>query len=274
MSTLYISDLDGTLLQPECCLSDYTVCGLRELILKRGIHFTVATARTAATVVGLMADVPLKMPVILMSGVLVYSIEARKYQSVMPLNRKAFFNVLDVIRRYNIPCFVYTLVDDIMNTYFEALSTPFMRRFYETRVAAGKKFTKTVSFTNISDDSLIFISASGRRDMLEPTVRELDNISEIRYELYHDVYDTDGTWLLEIANKNASKYTAVNYLQKTYGFDEIVCFGDNLNDLPMFDASDRCYAVANARDEVKSAADGIIGDNTSDGVIKWLLENT
>ena len=46
-----------------------------------------------------------------------------------------------------------------------------------------------------------------------------------------------------------------------------------MNDLPMFEISDEAYAVANAVDELKAAATGIIESNEDDGVAKWLLRH-
>ena len=43
--TLYVSDLDGTLLDPQERVSDFTARVIRELT-GRGIHFTYATARS------------------------------------------------------------------------------------------------------------------------------------------------------------------------------------------------------------------------------------
>ena len=43
--TLYVSDLDGTLLDPKERVSDFTARVIRELT-DRGIHFTYATARS------------------------------------------------------------------------------------------------------------------------------------------------------------------------------------------------------------------------------------
>jgi len=63
------------------------------------------------------------------------------------------------------------------------------------------------------------------------------------------------------------------YLWETYGFERIVDFGDNLNDLPMFAACDVKVAVENANPDVKAAADYICGANNNDGVVKWLEEN-
>ncbi|NLB45609.1 MAG: HAD hydrolase family protein, partial [Clostridiaceae bacterium] len=53
---LYLSDLDGTLLQPDATVSDYTRSVLNRLA-DENIHFSVATARTAATVRHILAGV-------------------------------------------------------------------------------------------------------------------------------------------------------------------------------------------------------------------------
>ena len=52
MSTLYVCDLDGTLLTPKAQLSPRTVTILNRL-LDRGLLFTVASARTPATANGI-----------------------------------------------------------------------------------------------------------------------------------------------------------------------------------------------------------------------------
>jgi Predicted hydrolases of the HAD superfamily len=58
-----------------------------------------------------------------------------------------------------------------------------------------------------------------------------------------------------------------------FGCSKIISFGDSINDIPMFEISDECYAVENAVDEIKAVATGIIDSNEDDGVAKWLLEN-
>ena len=57
------------------------------------------------------------------------------------------------------------------------------------------------------------------------------------------------------------------------GADRVVSFGDGKNDLPLFQASDACYAVANAVPELKKCATAVIGSNQEDGVAAWLRAN-
>ena len=88
---------------------------------------------------------------------------------------------------------------------------------------------------------------------------------------YLDVYN--GAWYLEIFSHKASKANGIRFIREHYGFSKVVAFGDNLNDLPMFEQADVKVAVGNARDEVKAAADYVIGTNDNDGVAEWLTTN-
>ncbi|MCM1416322.1 MAG: HAD family hydrolase, partial [bacterium] len=45
------------------------------------------------------------------------------------------------------------------------------------------------------------------------------------------------------------------------------------NDIPMFEISDECYAVANAAPELKALATDVIASNDEDGVAKWLARS-
>ena len=53
----------------------------------------------------------------------------------------------------------------------------------------------------------------------------------------------------------------------------MISFGDAVNDIPMFEISDECYAVSNAADELKAVATAVIDSNEDDGVAKWLAAN-
>ena len=49
-----------------------------------------------------------------------------------------------------------------------------------------------------------------------------------------------------------------------------MCFGDEVNDLPMFELADERYAVKNAAPELKKLATAVIGSNDEDAVARWL----
>ncbi|QXX81240.1 sugar-phosphatase [Providencia sp. R33] len=77
-------------------------------------------------------------------------------------------------------------------------------------------------------------------------------------------------YFLEVLNKNANKGLAIQALAQQLDLykHEIMCIGDQNNDLPMFDAAGICVAMENATEELKSRATYITSCNDSDGVAK------
>ncbi len=106
-------------------------------------------------------------------------------------------------------------------------------------------------------------------EKLNQMVEKLPNINSV---FYKDNYSKD-MWYLEIFSEKASKYHAVKFLREYLKVDEIIGFGDNQNDIPLFDACDKGYAVANAVEGLKHKADDVIRANTEDGVALWLQKN-
>ena len=70
--------------------------------------------------------------------------------------------------------------------------------------------------------------------------------------------------------KAASKARAAKHLKEMLGADRLVVFGDQVNDIPLFEAADEAYAVGNAVQALKDIATGVIGTNDEDAVVKWL----
>ena len=65
---------------------------------------------------------------------------------------------------------------------------------------------------------------------------------------------------------------ALETLKGLLGIEQVICFGDSENDLSMFEAADECYAPANAKDSIKSAATAIIGHHDEEGIARFLCE--
>lgn len=94
-------------------------------------------------------------------------------------------------------------------------------------------------------------------------------------EIY--IYRSKSTYL-ELAPRTISKATALELILKNnYGIamEEVMAFGDNYNDIDMLKAVGKGIAVANAREEVKAAADEVTLKSIEDGVAvaieKYLL---
>lgn len=273
MKTLYISDLDGTLLTPEAQLSDYTIKSLR-ILIENQVPFTIATARTSATVMRMFDPIPLKFPLILMNGVAIYDPIGQQYLKTQTLDPRAARNLFSLLEAHQLTGFLFGLDENNhLTTYYENLDSPINAAFYKERAEQyGKVFAKVPRFGDCIDKKLIYFSICEQESLLRPFYEELKKDHRLHIEFYKDIYHL-GHWYLEVCSFGSSKRTAAEYLKKHLGFDRIIGFGDNLNDIPLFEASDACYAVENAKEELKAIATGVIPSNTQDGVAKWLLEN-
>lgn len=271
MKTLYISDLDGTLLNAEAEISDYTAEALNSLI-EKGMNFSVATARTNATVVRMLENVNLTIPVILMNGVATYDIKNRTYVNIESISTKGKEILFDTVRNYIGSGFAYSIDNDELSTFYENTDSPNAIEFIREREEKyGKKFTKVESFNDCIDKNIVYFSIDDKKEKLEKAYGVLCSCPELHVEFYRDIYNTDH-WYMEVCSATASKKNALIKLKASSGFDRVVSFGDNLNDLPMFEVSDEAYAVENAKDEVKQKATAVIGRNTEDGVVKFLSD--
>lgn len=311
---LYVSDLDGTLLNSDALLNEDVPERLNRLIDK-GLCFTVATARTYATVNSIVKDVHLTYPMILMNGVMLYDPVSKSCINAEIIERDSVEYILKGRKKFGVTGFAYALSPEIsevtleseialnleknlksgvasnlkknsntgeenqiqksgrkMATYYEKIATEHMEKFYvERRDVYHKPFSKVEKLEDILGEDIIYFSICYEEEVLRPFYEYLKKDEKLNLNFYKDVYG-NGLWYLEISHKNASKYHGVQKLRAMLQPDAITGMGDNLNDIPLFEACDRCCAVGNAHKEVKERADYVLDTNLNAGVVKFLEE--
>lgn len=270
MKTLYISDLDGTLFNNNAELSDFTIKTINSFTEKGGL-FSAASARTFFTAMQILKPLKPSIPLVLMNGVMVYDLLKEEALNVYYFSDEAVKALNNALEKHNMTGFLYTFENNEQYTYYTEIFSDHAREFIELRIDRyNKEFKQVKSFRGI--ENVIYFSVAAEREKIEPLYKELKDCSELSAEFYRDVYN-EGFWYLEFSSKEASKKNAVLWLKEKYNIDKIVSFGDNYNDLSMFEISDECYAVSNAKEDVKKAATAVIDSNINDGVVKWILEN-
>ena len=78
--------------------------------------------------------------------------------------------------------------------------------------------------------------------------------------------------LIQVQSSEAGKWNALSLLAARWGIQpsEMICFGDDWDDLEMISRAGWGVAVGNALPEVKAAADEVTASNDRDGVAKAL----
>lgn len=266
---LYVTDLDGTLLQPDVTVSDMSADILARL-LADGLPLTAATARTCFSVMPILRDLPFQLPLILQNGAVLHDPVTDRIVSAAAIPPDAYLHVLQIYAAYGFNGFVFCVPGDHLRCCYTELSTQHMRDYYsERRERYDKPFDQVETLSMLADRNPVYLSLNAPKAKLDPVYAALQAVSGISIAYYQDVYEPD-IWYLEVSAPEASKYHGIQKLKALTGADTVVGFGDNLNDLPLFQACDVRIAVGNAADDLKALADLVIGKNTEDAVARYL----
>ena len=270
--TLYVSDMDGTLLGDDSQLSCGTVDTLNRVIGELGGLFTVATARTPATVVPLMQEVHATLPFIVIGGSAMWNPVTGSYEHTRGIDDLTVNAVADVFDRHGAHPFIYRRhgSNRLHAHHYGAMSAQ-EERFVAARQHLPLKrfFLDDIGYRH-SDDEALLIFAMNKYAVLKEIAEDLrQGVATCSVMLYHDIFD-ESEGYLEIFTAGTSKAGAIRELARQVGAARVVVFGDNRNDIAMMQAADHSVAVGNAFPEVQAAASEVIGPNTEDSVARWI----
>ena len=254
--TLFVSDLDGTLIDSRLTIPPESAAGINAAIA-RGDAFAVATARTPATVREILSPISGALPAVVMNGAGIYDFQKNAFVRLLPLQKPEAGAARAALDRLSMSGFWYTVRGDKLFVYYDRLENLSQQMFYDLRKANPMKVF--VQGRCPEGENPIFCCVIHGE---EPTARlaaALEGIPGMVFHRYQDSYDPK-TWYVEIYDQAATKAAGIQWLREKYGGDRVVCFGDNRNDLQMFAAADESYAVANAVPELKAAAAGVLSD--------------
>ena len=266
---LFVSDLDGTLINSKREVTKKSLKILNKLI-EEGVNFTIATARTPATTVEILKNLNLKLPVALMNGVVIYDTKELRYIDIKGIEKEAVNKVLDIFKNHKKSPLVYGVKDNHLWVYHKEFENVYEYNFYKERADKKlKTFVKVEDYNgSLSESNIINFVAFDNYEKIKAIAEEIKCIEGITVNYYKDVYEE--CYFLEAYSSEASKANGIKYLSKYIEYSKVICFGDNLNDIPMFELADEAYATANAAEEIKKIATDVIGSCEENGVAEFL----
>lgn len=271
---LFVSDLDGTLLRSDGTLSDFSRAALTGL-LTAGLAFTVASARSVVSMQAILGDLPLALPVIEFNGAFLSDFRTGRHLVVNALDPMLATDIYHALRQRNFAPFVSTFdgTDDCLHC--ETLTNDGASWYWSDRERAKDRRLRAWD-TGCLRHQIICLTTIGREaDMLEleAVLREIGG-TEVELHCFENAY-SPGWWWLTVHDRRATKDQAIRLLVEQFGFglENLVVFGDQINDLKMFQLAPVGVAVADAVPELKAIATQVIGPADEDSVAKFLLES-
>ena len=261
MKTLYISDLDGTLLQSDQRISR-TSCEIINSLIRDGMCFSYATARSLNTARTVTAGLDAKFPVILHNGTFIIDGSTSKRLISNSFTDDEALEIYTSLISGGVFPLVYALRNDAEKFSYDSRSVGRgIGGFLLTR-ATDPRRNPLKTDNGILDGEKYYFTCIDDRDKLQPLYDLLKDRFNCLFQ--KDIYS--GEYWLEILPHHATKANAALQLKALLGCDRIVSFGDSLNDLPLAEISDEFYAVANAHPQVKATATSTINTNNQNSV--------
>ncbi|MDR1358192.1 MAG: Cof-type HAD-IIB family hydrolase [Coriobacteriales bacterium] len=274
MIKLIVSDLDNTLLNSSSQVSSYT----GEVIARcqsEGYVFALATARARRAT----RDFALSSPVAAQrarSGVRNIRSEvlgAEIFPDYRITNNGATVWAADaLVSSLNIPG---EIVSQLMERF---LATPqvshIMVEYGDTCMTTVDESLWVPPYEIVRTDFLSFETFDTPKLSIECEDWEiahslLEGLPQVR------MYSNQGVPWHQVVSSKVDKGFGLQRVAEDLGVSpqEIVCFGDDVNDLPMLGSCATFVAVSNAVGQVKERATHVCDSNQEDGVAKWMEEN-
>jgi Cof subfamily protein (haloacid dehalogenase superfamily) len=274
MSRLFISDLDGTLLDEAARLSARSRDQLTRL-LAAGLPFSIASARSIHTIATILGDLPLSLPVIEFNGAFVTDLRTRRSLICHAVEPQIAESVMRWGLAAGIPPFVSTYVDGAQRLYPPSAHPNAGIAWYaESRIEArDERLQPPIDCLRTLEQSIVCVTLIARAAALTPIEAQIHaSFPESTNTLCYENRYSPGWHWLTVQSASATKDRALREVAALCGIgaEQVTVFGDEINDVPMFRAAGRGVAVENAIEPLKRIAHEVIGPHHADSVVEYL----
>lgn len=270
---LFISDLDGTLLDSTATLSAFTRRSLCEL-LEEGMNFTVASARGLVGMRQVLGDFPFKIPVIGSNGAFISDFQSGRHLHVQTLADDLKAEVAAFLIRQEFDPVLSTHSPQGDFIHITGLRNQGMALFEADKLRHKDPRLRHTALREALQEPLVCFLVIDRYEPLAELEKALkENFGDrLEVHFYENVYEP-GWYYFTVYDYRATKSAAIRILTETLGFSaaQLTVFGDNTNDISMFREAATSVAVANAHEALLPFATHRTDANTDDGVVRYLL---
>ena len=256
---MIVVDLDGTLLHinQECSVKT-------KKYLKRlkdlGYIIVIATGRVLRSAVTITDGAEFANYVIASSGAVVYDMDNSRIVKKQNIDLKIVKEICS--------CYNNEIKDINMCDLFYHHKYMNSQNYCSSFV---KRISNIDSFLDNCDD-IVNVTVHFNDNSLVDKYYNMFNRDELELLVMQDSFGTKKC--LEIFDKGVSKYNAIKVimdLENIYN-EDVIAFGDGLNDVDMVKLSGIGVAMGNALNDVKEVSDYVTISHNDDGVIYFLKE--
>lgn len=261
MYKLIVCDFDKTLINDDEEIEASTIVLIDEL-RRKGIKFAVATGRALDSITYYNRDFPFIDYIIASNGAYIY--DTNKDKTIFKKNI-GIRNIKKIIKSYYDKSIIYLVNDKTWNLI--------------SKKSAYSDDTDTVIVDNIEE----FLNKDKNNiykiELYFKTKKEaektLNEIRNLELDINATLIINDKKYIVDITHFSVNKLKGVELIvnKLNISMDNVISFGDGLNDIELLQKSGCGVAMKNASKELQKVADNITAlDNNSKGVEMYLKE--
>lgn len=259
MIKLIASDMDGTLLDDNSKVPEETY-ELISALAEKGVRFVASSGRRYDTLRWLFEPVADKMDYVASLGTQVYA-DGR-------LLDREVFSTLSVMRLFEttqlFDC-LHLALYDATHTYLLNDQSSYIRELDKDLPNAERLFDPPSPDVSIIKAALCCEYPDQLMDMAYVLERELSEFF---------TFLPSGSRWIDVVPRHVNKATGLEQVMRYWGIgpDEVVAFGDSMNDYAMLRYVGHPYVMENARYAVRQIGQRVIGRNSDHAVQRVMRE--
>ena len=256
MIRMIVTDLDGTLLAGKSKLPEGNIIALKRA-MEAGVQVVIASGRMIEATLPIARAIGVNAPLSLFNGAMAYDMNRDEILSGTVIPRETAVAVLKALEARG----VYVQAFPGRGYYMEEKNH--WTEYYEAKIgvlgtAVGEKLS-----TWLKTDVYKLLCLGNA-----PELNEL--IGELSPLFPQVTFVKSGETHLEVVARGVDKASGMADISRLTGVkpEEMIAFGDEMNDLPMLQYVGLGYAMENAVPGVKAAIRNIAPDNLACGVAR------
>ena len=221
---LFISDLDDSLIAVKDSLTPYSKVELNRL-LDDGVKLVMSTMRTPGSMIEVLSDIRLNMPVIAMDGAALYDIQDKSFSKVYVMSSVTAGQLCDFIAGENRHAFITNIVEDmVVINYGELQNEAEQKIFRSFRRSPYRNFVKRKLLPEDTPVYFMLIDKTQKQQALYDKLMTQEFAGRLKV-LFYPSTDYPGYSYIKIYNKNASIENMAHYLKESYDVKQVVTIG-------------------------------------------------
>ncbi|MCI5668665.1 MAG: HAD hydrolase family protein [Oscillospiraceae bacterium] len=189
-------------------------------MLSEGLKFTLVTMRTPASLMGILSDVNLNLPVVVMNGAALYDFRENSYVKAYIISGESCEKVREMVHAEGMNVFTNALCDESLVIYYDRLENEAERAIF-----ASLKKSPYRNYLNRSphpEDRVIYLMIVDRTEKISRLYEKLrqSETGKLLKMITYPSQDYHGFSYIKIYNRNAGKQHMTEMLCREYGIEK------------------------------------------------------